>query len=68
MQEIFEGIIYRDIISRYKIKDVYLIKTIAELSLNYFSSLMSASKLRNILISLYKKNFLQTLLWKFYII
>ncbi|MEK7167068.1 MAG: ATP-binding protein [Patescibacteria group bacterium] len=57
LQEIFEGIIYRDIISRYKIKDVYLVKTIAELSLNYFSSLLSASKLRNVLVSLYKKKF-----------
>jgi predicted AAA+ superfamily ATPase len=55
LKEIFEGIIYRDIVFRHKIKDAYLVKVIAELAINNFSSLISATKLRNVLVQLISK-------------
>lgn len=50
LKEIFEGIIYRDIVFPHKIKDVYLVRVAAELVINNFSSLISATRLRNILV------------------
>jgi hypothetical protein len=55
LTEIFEGIIYRDVISRYNIKDTHLVRIVAELGINYFSSLMSANKLRNTIINIIKR-------------
>ena len=52
LKEIFEGIIYRDVVARHKIKEVSLIKVVAEIGIHYFSSLGSATKLRNIVASL----------------
>jgi predicted AAA+ superfamily ATPase len=52
LREIFEGIIYRDVIARHKIKDLFLIKTIAEIAINNFASLGSATRLRNIIVGL----------------
>ena len=55
LKEIFEGVIYRDIVFRHKIKDAHLVKVIAELAINNFSSLISATKLRNVLVQLISK-------------
>lgn len=55
LRELFEGILYRDIVSRYKVKDAHLIRTTAELVVNNFSCPLSANKLRNILIPIVKK-------------
>lgn len=52
LKEIFEGIIYKDIIARHNIKDVALVKTVAEISINNFSSLGSATRIRNIVVGL----------------
>ena len=52
LKELFEGIVYKDVMGRHKTKDAPLAKIIAEISLNYFSSLGSASKLRNIVAGL----------------
>lgn len=52
LKEIFEGIIYRDIIARHNIKDVSLVKTVTEISVNNFSSLGSATRIRNIVVGL----------------
>jgi predicted AAA+ superfamily ATPase len=52
LKEVFEGIIYRDVIARHKIKEVSLVKTVAEMGINNFSSLQSATKLRNIVAGL----------------
>lgn len=55
LKEIFEGIIYRDIVFRHKIKDIYLVRVVAELVINNFSSLISATKLRNVLVKVLAK-------------
>ncbi|PKP54476.1 MAG: ATPase [Candidatus Altiarchaeales archaeon HGW-Altiarchaeales-3] len=55
LKEVFDGIIYRDVISRYNIQDTYLTKLVAEFGINYFSTLMSANKLRNTLINVVKR-------------
>src|SRR3989339_229164 len=47
LKEVFEGIIYRDVVARHKGKDVSIIKLVAELALNSFSSLSSANRTRN---------------------
>jgi len=66
LKEIFEGIIYRDIISRYRIINTVVARNAAEITLNNFSSLISANNLRNILMGLSKKkispNFIVNLL------
>lgn len=48
IKEIFDGIIYRDVVSRHETRDVPLVKTVAELALNNFSCLGSATRFRNI--------------------
>lgn len=50
LKEIFEGIIYRDVMFRHKVKDVHLVRVAGELVINNFSCLISATKLRNILV------------------
>jgi len=50
IKDIFEGIIYRDVISRHKIANASLVRIMAELAISNFSSLLSANKLRNSLI------------------
>ncbi|MBI5399437.1 ATP-binding protein [Candidatus Saganbacteria bacterium] len=52
LKELFEGIIYRDVAARHKVKDMTLIKIIAELATNNFSCLISATKLRKILVAI----------------
>ncbi len=55
LKEIFEGIVYRDILARHKIKDAGLVKAVVEFGINYFSSLMSANKIRNIIRDIFKR-------------
>lgn len=52
LKEIFEGIIFRDVVARHKIKEVSLVKTVAEMSVNNFSSPGSATRIRNIVAGL----------------
>lgn len=52
LKELFEGIILRDVVSRHRIRDVHTIKTAAELAINNFAGLISASKLRKILVNI----------------
>jgi len=55
LKEIFEGIVYREILARHKIKDAGLVKAVVEFGINYFSSLMSANKIRNIITDIFKR-------------
>ena len=48
----FEGILFRDIVFRHAVKDSYRAKVLAEISLERFSSLQSANRLRNELSSI----------------
>ncbi|MBI5061651.1 MAG: ATP-binding protein [Candidatus Aenigmarchaeota archaeon] len=52
LKEYFDGIIFRDIVQRYKIKDVVLIRNLAELCINQMSSMTSATKMREVLIKI----------------
>lgn len=47
LRELFEGIILRDVAYRHGFRDARLVKLVAELALSRFSSLVSASRLRN---------------------
>ncbi|GAB6136766.1 ATP-binding protein [Thermococcus prieurii] len=47
LRELFEGIILRDIAYRHGFRDARAVKIVAELALSRFSSLVSASRLRN---------------------
>ncbi len=50
LKEYFDGVVFRDIIQRYRIKDIQLIRNLAELCLNGISSLTSANRMREALI------------------
>ncbi len=52
LKEYFDGMIFRDIVQRYRIKDVTLVRNLAELCINQMSSLTSASKMREVLIKI----------------
>lgn len=52
LRELFEGIVYRDIIVRNKIREEHTAKVAAELALANFSCQLSANKLRNLLMNL----------------
>lgn len=55
LKNYFEDIIYKDIVKRYYIKDSTQAKIAAEISINNLASLISANKLRNILVEILKK-------------
>lgn len=52
LKELFEGIVLRDVVSRHGIRDTHMAKATAELAINNFSGLISASKLRNTMVNL----------------
>ncbi|RLG13432.1 MAG: ATP-binding protein [Candidatus Nanohalarchaeota archaeon] len=56
LKEIFYGIINKDIINRYGFKNPHLVKVTAELIINNYSSLLSANRLRNSLVNIFKEN------------
>lgn len=49
LRDLFDKIILRDIVERYKIREIASLKELAVLMLNYFSSLITYNKLKNIL-------------------
>jgi len=55
LKELFEGIIYRDVVFRHKIRDGNQVRTTAEIALSHFASLLSANRLRNSLVSILLK-------------
>ncbi|MDI6721959.1 MAG: ATP-binding protein, partial [Candidatus Aenigmarchaeota archaeon] len=55
LKEYFDGIIFRDIMQRYNIKDIGLVRNLAELCINSISSASSATKMRNILVGVLKR-------------
>ena len=55
LKELFEGIIYRDVVFRHKIRDGNQVRTTAEIAISHFASLLSANRLRNSLVSILLK-------------
>ncbi len=55
VKEYFDGIIFRDLVQRYGIKDIALIRNLAELCISNASSLTSANKMRGILINILRR-------------
>ena len=55
LKEIFEGIIYRDVVFRNKIRDGNQVKITAEMAISHFASLMSVTRLRNTLVNILLK-------------
>ena len=55
LKEIFEGILTRDIVKRYKIKQEHTLRSLAMLLLNNFSSLVSVNKLKNLMFNITKR-------------
>ena len=55
LKEYFDGMIFRDVIWRHKIKDMDTIRGLAEICMSSISSPVSATKMRNVLVETLKR-------------
>ena len=55
LKEYFDGFIFRDVVKRYKIRDVDMLRNLAELCINNTSSLISASRMREALVPILQR-------------